>query len=36
MACVTIRDLPSRTLGALKRRAEVNNRSLNGEILYRP
>ena len=34
MACVTIRDLPNRTLGALKRRAEVNHRSLNGEILY--
>ena len=34
MACVTIRDLPARTLDALKTRAGINHRSLNGEILY--
>ena len=34
MACVTVRDLPAKTLSALKKRAGMNHRSLNGEILY--
>ena len=34
MACLTIRDLPERTLGELRKRAGINHRSLNGEILY--
>ncbi len=34
MAYVTVRDVPARTLGALKKRADMNRRSLNGEILY--
>ena len=34
MACVTVRDLPAKTLRALKKRAGMNRRSLNGEILY--
>ena len=34
MACVTVRDLPAKTLSALKRRAGMHRRSLNGEILY--
>ena len=34
MACVTVRDLPAKTLSALKKRAGMNRRSLNGEILY--
>ena len=33
MASVTIRDLPERTVLALKKRASRNHRSLNGEIL---
>ena len=33
MATVTVRDLPPKTLDALKMRASVNHRSLNGEIL---
>ena len=34
MACVTVRDLPAKTLSALKKRAGMHRRSLNGEILY--
>ena len=34
MACLTIRDLPNRTISSLKSRANYNHRSLNGEILY--
>ncbi len=33
MATVTVRELPAKTLDALKLRASVNHRSLNGEIL---
>ena len=33
MAAVTVREMPARTLDALKMRASVNHRSLNGEIL---
>ena len=33
MATVTVRELPARTLDALKMRASANHRSLNGEIL---
>ena len=33
MATVTVREMPTRTLDALKIRASVNHRSLNGEIL---
>ena len=33
MATVTVRELPTKTLDALKMRASVNHRSLNGEIL---
>ena len=33
MATVTVRELPVKTLDALKMRASVNHRSLNGEIL---
>ena len=33
MATVTVRELPTKTLDALKLRASVNHRSLNGEIL---
>ena len=33
MAIVTVREMPTRTLDALKMRASVNHRSLNGEIL---
>ena len=33
MATVTVRELPAKTLDALKMRASVNHRSLNGEIL---
>ena len=33
MATVTVRELPTKTLDALKMRARVNPRSLNGEIL---
>lgn len=32
--CLTVRDLPERTLSTLKNRARSNRRSLNGEILY--
>ena len=32
--CLTVRDLPERTLSILKDRARSNRRSLNGEILY--
>ena len=31
---MTVRDLPAKTLSALKKRAGMNRRSLNGEILY--
>ena len=34
MACLTVRDLPDRTISSLKSRASYNHRSLNGEILY--
>lgn len=34
MACLTVRDLPERTISSLKSRASNNHRSLNGEILY--
>ena len=34
MASLTIRDLPDRTLASLKTRADMNRRSLNGEMLY--
>ena len=34
MASLTIRDLPERTLDSLKLRADMNRRSLNGEMLY--
>ena len=34
MACLTVRDLPPRTLSSLKSRAKSNHRSLNGEILF--
>ncbi len=34
MPCLTVRDLPSRTLSSLKTRAKSNHRSLNGEILF--
>ena len=33
MSCLTVRDLPPRTLYSLKTRAKSNHRSLNGEIL---
>lgn len=33
MATVTVRELPAKTLDALKMRANFNHRSLNGEIL---
>ena len=33
MATLTVREMPSRTLDALKKRANVNHRSLNGEVL---
>lgn len=32
--CLTVRDLPERTLATLKSRARSNHRSLNGEILF--
>lgn len=32
--CLTVRDLPERTLATLKLRARSNRRSLNGEILF--
>ena len=34
MCCLTVEDLPEKTMYALKSRAEANNRSLNGEILF--
>ena len=34
MPCLTVRDLPPRTLSSLKTRAKSNHRSLNGEILF--
>lgn len=34
MSCLTVRDLPPRTLSSLKTRAKSNHRSLNGEILF--
>ena len=34
MSCLTVRDIPPRTLSSLKTRAKSNHRSLNGEILY--
>ena len=34
MPCLTVRDLPTRTLSSLKTRAKSNHRSLNGEILF--
>ena len=34
MPCLTVRDLPARTLSSLKTRAKSNHRSLNGEILF--
>ena len=34
MATVTVREMPTKTLDALKMRASVNHRSLNGEILF--
>lgn len=34
MACLTVRDLPERTISTLKSRASINHRSLNGEILF--
>lgn len=34
MPCLTVRDLSSQTLTALKTRAKSNHRSLNGEILF--
>ena len=34
MPCLTVRDLPARTLCSLKTRAKSNHRSLNGEILF--
>ena len=34
MASLTIRDLPERTLDSFKLRADMNRRSLNGEMLY--
>ena len=34
MSCLTVRDLPPRTLSTLKTRAKSNHRSLNGEILF--
>ena len=34
MCRLTVEDLPEKTMYALKSRAEANNRSLNGEILF--
>ena len=34
MSCLTVRDLPPKTLSSLKTRAKSNHRSLNGEILF--
>ena len=34
MSCLTVRNLPPRTLSSLKTRAKSNHRSLNGEILF--
>ena len=34
MSCLTVRDLPPRTLSSLKTRAKSNHRGLNGEIRF--